>query len=73
MWRTYLVVMLLQGVPRPRQAVNWLICSPIFGLVKDLSSSDWLLLMACAKAPHTLKNTKNSKSSFRAASPLEQF
>ena len=26
------------GLPGPRQAVDWLICSPILGLVKDLSS-----------------------------------
>ena len=36
------------SLPRPLQAVDWLICSAIFGLVKDLSSLDWLLLMACA-------------------------
>ena len=62
-----------QGLSRPRQAVNWLICSRILGLVKDLSSFDWVLLMACAKGPHTLKNTKNSKSSFRAVWTVEQF
>ena len=61
------------GVPMPHHAVDWLFCSPILGLVKDLSSLDWLLLKACAKGPHTLKNTKNSKSSFIAASILEQF
>ena len=60
------------GLPRPRQAVDWLICSPIFGLVKNFSSLDWLLLVACAKGPQALKNTKNSKFSFRAASTLEQ-
>ena len=59
------------GLPRPRQAVNWLICSPILGLMKDLISLDYLLLIACAKGRHTLKNTKNTKSSFRAASALE--
>ena len=57
------------GLPMPRQAIDWLICSSIFGLVEDLSSLDWLLLMACAKGPHTLKNTKNSKSPHKAASP----
>ena len=61
------------GLPKPRQAVDWLICSPILGLVKDLSSLDWLFLMACAKGPHTVKNTNNSKSCFRAASTAEQF
>ena len=61
------------GLPRPDQRVGWLICSPILALVKNLSSLDWLLLVACAKGPQTLKNTKNSKFSFRAASALEQF
>ena len=61
------------GLPRPDQGVDWLSCSPILALVKNLSSLDWLLLVACAKGPQTLKNTKNSKFSFRAASTLEQF
>ena len=60
-------------LPRPDQGVDRLICSPILALVKHLSSLDWLLLVACAKDPPTLKNTKNSKFSFRAASTLEQF
>ena len=61
------------GLPRPDQGVNCLICSPILALVKNLSSLDLLLLVAFSKAPQTLKNTKNSKFSFRAASTLEQF
>ena len=61
------------GLPRPRHPVDWLICSPILGLLKNLRSLDWLLPMACAKGPQTLKNTKNFQFSFRAASTLEQF
>ena len=61
------------GLPRPRQAVDWLICSPILGLVKNLCSLDLLFPMACAKGPQTLKNTKNYKFCCRAASTLEQF
>ena len=61
------------GLPRPDQGVDWLNCSPILALVRNLSSLDWLLLVACAKGPQTLKNTKNSKSYFRAAATLEQF
>ena len=61
------------GLPRPRQSVDRLICSPILALVKDLSSFVWLLLIACAKDRYPLKNTKNSKSFFRAASTLEQL
>ena len=61
------------GLRRPDQGVNWLICSPILAFVKNLSSLDWFFLVACAKGPHTLKNIKNSKFSFRVASTLEQF
>ena len=61
------------GLPRPDQGVDWWICSPILGLVKNSSSLDRLLLVACAKGPPTLKKTKNSKFSSRAASTLEQF
>ena len=43
------------------------------GLGEDRGSLDWLLLFAFAKGPQTLKNTKNSKFYFRAASTLEQF
>ena len=43
------------------------------GLVKNLSSLDWLFLVACAKGPQASKNTKEFKFSFRAASTLEQF
>ena len=46
------------GLPRPRQAVDWLICSPILGLVKDLSSLDWLLLKACGRSPYGLRRRK---------------
>ena len=61
---------------RPSQARpgrRLLSCSPILALVKNPSLLYWLLLVACAKAPQTLKNTKNSKFSFRGASTLEQF
>ena len=61
------------GLPRPDQGVDWLSCSPIVALVKDLSSLDWLLLVTCAMGQQTLKNTKNFKFSFRAAMTLEQF
>ena len=61
------------GLPSPHHGVDWLICSPILTLMKNLSSLDWLLLVACAKGPQTLKNTKNSKFFFGAASTLEQF
>ena len=61
------------GLARPDQGVDWLICKPILALVKNFSSLDWLLLVACAKGPQTLKNKRNSKFSFRAASTLEQF
>ena len=61
------------GLPRPDQGFDWLICSPILALVKNLSSLDWLLLVVCAKDPQSVKNTKNSKFSFRAASTLERF
>ena len=61
------------GLPRLHQGVDWLSCSPILALAKNLSSLDWLLLVACAKGPQTLKNTKSPKFSFRAASTLEQF
>ena len=61
------------GLSRPDQGADWLICSPIVALVKNLSSLDLLLLVACAKGPQTLKNTKNSKFSLRAASTVEQF
>ena len=37
------------GLPRPHQAVDWLICSPILGFVNKSSSLDWLIPMACAK------------------------
>ena len=37
------------GLPRPRKSVYWFTCSPFFGLVKDLTSFVWLLLVACAK------------------------
>ena len=57
---------------RPLQAADWLICSAILGLMKDFSSSDRLLLMACAKGPGTLKNTKKSESSFKTAWGLER-
>ena len=56
------------SLPKPGKAVDWFIYRPILGVTKDLSSLNWLLLMAFA-----LKNTKSSKSSLRAASTLEQF
>ena len=61
------------GLPTPDQGVNWLSCSPVLALARNLSSLDCLLLVACAKGRQTLKNTKNSKFSFRAALTLEQF
>ena len=61
------------GLSGPRQAAYWLICSRILGLMKNLSSLERLLLMACAKGQQTLRSTKNSKFSFRAASTLKQF
>ena len=62
-----------RGLPKPDQGINWLKRSPILALVKNLSSLDWLLLVACAKGPKTLKNTKNSEFSFKAKSAPEQF
>ena len=61
------------GLLRPDQGVDSFICSPIWALVKNLSSLDWLLYVACAKGPQILKKTKNSQFSFRAAWTLEQF
>ena len=59
------------GLLRPHEAADLSMCYPILGLLKDLSSSDWLLLLNCAKGPHTVKNRKNSKSSFRTDSTVE--
>ena len=57
------------GLPMPRQPIKWSnLC-----LGEDLSSLHWVLLMACAKDPQTLKNTKKSESAFRAASTGEDI
>ena len=61
------------GLPRPRQAVNGLICSPILGLVNDSCSLDGFLSKAYANGPHPLKEPKNSKSPVRAAWAPKQF
>ena len=46
------------GLPRPDQGVDSLICGPIWALVKNLSSLNWLLYVACAKGPQTLQENK---------------
>ena len=51
------------GLPGPDQGVDWLSCRPILPMVKNVSSLDCLLLVACAKNPQTVKNTKNSRFS----------